>query len=123
MDINMERIDYELACRKLALLSNHHLVVLDGLDTNKRPLFKVVSVCTDCEVKINGRFFYGVACLDMNSQTVKWYSYNDIAGYKNYDGVQLDGIDRMLSTRFGWMERPETLDTRHNVQLMVEDLG
>lgn len=118
----MEKIDYELACRKLAFLSNSHLVVLDGLDTNKRPLFKTVSVCTDCEVKINGYFFYGMACLDMDNQKVKWYPYNDIAGYKNSDGIQLDGVDRMLFTRFGWMDRNEALDTRADVQLMMERL-
>lgn len=119
----MERIDYELACRKLALLSNHHLVVLDGRDTNKRPLFKTVSICTDCEVKINGHFFYGVACLDMDNQKIKWYPYNDIAGYKNHKGVQLDGTDRMLSTRFALLDRTEALDIRASVQLMVEDLA
>lgn len=118
----MERNDYELACRTLAATVNH-LIVLDGLDTHKRPLFKMVIICTDCEVKINGLLFYGVACLDMNNQKVKWYPYNDIAGYKNSKGVQLDGVERMLSSRFGWMDRNEALDTRADVQLMAEKLA
>lgn len=117
----METFDYELACRELAA-QNDYLVVLDELGAYGRPLFITVFIVTYIEAKINGRFFYGVAGLDMNKQKVRWFPYNDIAGYKNHNGIQLDGIDRMLTTRFAIMDRTEALDVRASVQLMVEDL-
>ena len=54
-----------------------------------------------CKVVIGqqGKEFWGITGLDTKTGETQWYNYNDCVSLENWAV-----LDRLLKTRFGWME-------------------
>lgn len=116
----MAKVDYKGLCQELAR-NNNHVAVLGGNDQHGRPVIDIAAVVNACQVNMNGRAYWGLVCVSIRTEEVKWYPYNEVVGYKKEGKACLDGLDRCLEARYCWMDRTEAMDTREVVQLTVED--
>lgn len=80
---------------------NFKMLVYTGQKDEERPVFKVVYATDCCKVRIGsaGKVFWGIVGLDAETGENQWYNYNDCVSMENWAV-----LDRLLKSRFGWME-------------------
>lgn len=115
----MVQIDYKALCMEIAQ-KNSHVTVLTGNDQEGRPRFAVLPVVGCCQINKDGRIYWGEVCMDFETQTMKWYPYNDVVGYVRNGKVWMDGLDRCLKSRYRWMKPMEAMLAREAVELIVK---
>lgn len=78
------------------------MLVYTGEKEEERPVFRVVRPITDCKVRIGraGKEYWGIVGLDEETGECQWYNYNDCISLENWAV-----LDRLLKSRFGWMEK------------------
>lgn len=80
---------------------NFKMLVYTGEKDEERPVFKVVYATDCCKVRIGSasKVFWGIVGLDAETGESQWYNYNDCVSMENWAV-----LDRLLKSRFGWME-------------------
>ena len=101
-----KRIDYKALCEALFEMDapyedNFPLSVPVATFLQVLRLFRVVIAKGACKVVIGqqGKEFWGITGLDTKTGETQWYNYNDCVSLENWAV-----LDRLLKTRFGWME-------------------
>ena len=97
-----KRIDYKALCEALFEMDapyedNFRMLVYTGRKEEERPVIAKGA----CKVVIGqqGKEFWGITGLDTKTGETQWYNYNDCVSLENWAV-----LDRLLKTRFGWME-------------------
>lgn len=80
---------------------NFEMLVYTGEKREELPVFKTVLAIECCKVRIgaSGKDFWGIVGFDPKTEESQWYNYNDCVSLENWAV-----LDRMLKSRFGWME-------------------
>lgn len=101
-----KRIDYKALCEapfemESLYEDNFPMLVYTGRKEEERPVFRMVFAKGACKVVIGqqGKEFWGIIGLDPTTGETQWYNYNDCVSLENWAV-----LDRLLKTRFGWME-------------------
>ena len=101
-----EKMNYKELCEvpfKIGSLYgvNFEILVYTGEKREQLPVFKTVLAIDYCKVRdrVSGKEFCGIIGFDPKTEESQWYNYNDCVSLESWAV-----LDRMLKSRFGWME-------------------
>ena len=63
------------------------------------PVFKVMRAKDACKVRKQGRWYWGITCMDEATGEEEWVDYNNCVSLEDWAV-----LDRLLKRKFGWME-------------------
>lgn len=99
-----EKRDYKALCEAPFEMEsgyevNFKILVYTEEKEEERPVFKVMRAKGECKVRKQGRWYWGITCLDETTGEIEWVDYNNCVSLEDWAV-----LDRLLKCKFGWME-------------------